>query len=91
MSHITPKSEEGPLGELPMKSSDNEISAEFFSLWIEMMKIEDIVPCYSGGPSFRKFEDWKRKMVAIFEKAQVLEQYWVQITELYLLEEALSN
>ena len=29
-------------------------------------------------------------MVVIFEKAQVLEQYCVQIMELYLLEKALS-
>ena len=55
-----------------------------------MIKIESVLPYYSGGPSSSKFRDWKRKVVVIFEKAQVLEQYWVQITELHLLEEALT-
>ena len=30
MSHTTPEPEGGPLGELPMESSDDEVSPEFF-------------------------------------------------------------
>ena len=56
-----------------MESSDDEVSLEFFLLWIEIMKIESIVPYYSGKPSSKKFGNWKKKVVAIFEKAQVLE------------------
>ena len=55
-----------------------------------MIKIESIGPCYSRGPSSRKFGEWKRKVVTIFEKELVLEQYWVQIIELHSLEESLS-
>ena len=73
-----------------MENSDDEMPLELFPLWMEMMKIENIVPYYLWGPSSKKFWDWKRKMVAIFEKAQVLEQYWVQIMELHLQGEALS-
>ena len=90
MSYTTPEPEGSPSGELPTESSDNEVSPKFFILWMEMMKIENVVPYYSRGLSSREFENWKRNMVAIFEKARVLEQYWVQITKLYLLEEALS-
>ena len=57
---------------------------------MEIMKIENVVPYYSEGPSSRKFRDWKKKMVAIFEKAQVLEQYWFQIAEFHLMGETLS-
>ena len=86
MSHTMPKLEKGPLGELLTECSDDEVSPEFFSSWVQMIKIESIVPYYSGGPSSKKFRDRKRKIVVIFEKAQVLEQYWVQITNLHLLE-----
>ena len=90
MSHTTPEPERGPSGELPTKINDEEMSSEFFPLWIEMMKTESIVSYNSGEPSSKKFGDWKRKTIAIFEKVLVLEQYWVQITELNLLEEALT-
>ena len=55
MTYTTPKPEEDPSGELPTKSSDNEISLEFFSLWVQMIKIESVVPYYSRGPSSKKF------------------------------------
>ena len=90
MSHATPEPERGPSGELPTKSSNEEMSLEFFPLWMEIMKIENVVLYYSGGLSSRKFGDWKRKVVVIFEKAQVLEQYWVLVTELHLQGEDLS-
>ena len=64
-----PKPEEGSLGELPTENSDDKLSPKFFLLWMEMMKIESVVPYYSRGSSSKKFGDWKRKMVAIFEKA----------------------
>ena len=75
MSLTMPEPEGGPSGELPTESSNDEVSLKFFSLWKEMMKIESIVPYYSRGPSSKKFGDWERKTVAIFEKEQVLEQY----------------
>ena len=67
-----PKLEGGPLGGLPIESSDDKVSLEFFSLWVQMMKIESIMHYYSRRPSSRKFGDYKRKVVRIFEKPQVL-------------------
>ena len=66
MSHTTPEPEVGPSRELSTESNDDEVLPEFFSLWLQMMKIESVVPYYSGGPSFRKFGDWKKKMVGSF-------------------------
>ena len=85
-----PEPKEGPLVELPIENSDDEMTLEFFLLWVQMIKIESVVPYYSGGLSSRKFGNCKMKAVAIFEKAQVLEQYWVQIAKLYLQGKALS-
>ena len=57
MSYTTSKPERGPSRELPTKNSDDEMLLEFFPLWMEMMKIEDVVACYSEGPSSKKFVD----------------------------------
>ena len=73
MLHTTPEPEGSPSGKLRMESSDDEMSPESFLLWMEMMKLENVVLYYSEGPSSKKFRDLKRKLVIIFEKTQVLE------------------
>ena len=54
MSYTTPEPEGGPSGKLPTESSEDEVLPEFFLLWMQTMKIANVVPYYSGGPSSKK-------------------------------------